>query len=63
MAKDLRGKEGGPCGPKRGGGWMTHDSGRKVEKEDDMMGEGPIPVKPRVAEKDEVVRASLIRAL
>jgi hypothetical protein len=38
-----------------GGGWMTSDSGRKVEKEDDMMGEGPMPVKPRVAEKDEVV--------
>jgi hypothetical protein len=25
-------KEGGPRGPKRGGGWMTHDSRRKVER-------------------------------
>jgi hypothetical protein len=25
-------KEGGPCGPKRGGGWMTHGSMRKVER-------------------------------
>ena len=25
-------KEGGPRGPKRGGGWMTHGSTRKVER-------------------------------
>jgi hypothetical protein len=25
-------KEGGPCGPKRGGGWMTHDSRGKAER-------------------------------
>jgi hypothetical protein len=34
----------------------------KDGKEDDMMREGPTLVKPRVAEKDGVARAPLIRA-
>jgi hypothetical protein len=55
-------KEGGPHGPKRGGGWMTHGSRRKVVLEDDMMGEGPTQAKHRAAEKDGIVQAPLIRA-
>jgi hypothetical protein len=45
-------REGGPRGPKRGGGWMTHGSRRKVALEDDMMGEGPTQAKHRAAEND-----------
>jgi hypothetical protein len=40
---------------KEGGGWMTHGSRRKVVWEDDMMGEGPMQVKHRAAENDEIV--------
>jgi hypothetical protein len=46
------------------GRWM--DDTRQQEKggkEDDMMREGPMLVKPRAAEKDGVVQAPLIRAL
>jgi hypothetical protein len=56
-------KEGGPCGPKSGGGWVTHGSRGKVGLEDDKMGEGPMLAKHRATGKDGVVQAPLIRAL
>jgi hypothetical protein len=45
-------KEGGPHGPKSGGGWVTHDSRRKVVLGDDKTGEGPTLAKHKVAEND-----------
>jgi hypothetical protein len=53
----------GPCGPKRGGEWVTHGGRRKVALEGDMMGEGPTQAKHRAAEHDGIARAPLIRAL
>jgi hypothetical protein len=47
-------KEGGPRGPKRGGGWVTHGSRRKVVLEDDMTREGPTQAKHRATENDGI---------
>jgi hypothetical protein len=42
---------------------MTHGSRGKVAPEDDIMGEGPMLVKHRVAEENGITRVPLIWAL